>query len=98
MSELASSFGGRVELLLVREEGLGASYSGEFFEGERGFQNSVSVSAEGKVTHADWKGESAPGWMLELTQSLLRTTWRQRGMGTPWPRRLTRWRKGTEGT
>ncbi|MDX2051959.1 MAG: hypothetical protein SFV15_06160 [Polyangiaceae bacterium] len=95
-SPLSSEFGGRVELVLQHAEDLEARYLGCFSEGERLFSSVVKVSVEGKVNHEQWRGEPAPTWLLDVTQSLLRTAWRQRTVGTPWPRRLTRWRKGSD--
>ena len=85
--------GGKLSLRLVTA-GESVEYAAELLAGEESFQARVTVAPDGAVTVDGASG--APDWLIVLTRAVLRTAWRSHATGTPWPRRLTRWRPSSE--
>ena len=81
--------GGRLSLRLVSSDGAAAEYSGELVSEGVVCKVGIRVGADGQV-HLN--GPGAPDWLVAVTRSMLRAAWRATVAGTPWPRRLTRWR------
>lgn len=84
--------GGRVTLRLgmhdderVRYEGVASTTAGEWPLRIDASRKNGSVTAE----HA-----GAPAWLVELGSALVRGVLRAERAGTPFPRRLQRWRSG----
>jgi hypothetical protein len=38
--------------------------------------------------------DDPPDWLANVARTTLRTAWRSAKTGTPWPRRVSRWRGG----
>jgi hypothetical protein len=86
--------GGKLTLRLVSYDGAAAEYAGELASGNAVCAVRIRVDAAGQV---DVKTDgAAPDWLIATTRSMLRTAWRAVAAGTPWPRRLTRWRPAAE--
>jgi hypothetical protein len=49
----------------------------------------IDVSALGEVP--------PPEWLVAFVRATLRSAWRSSAAGVPWPRRVSRWRKSTDG-
>jgi hypothetical protein len=87
--------GGKVTLRLI-SAGDGARYGGELSAGTEAGQVEIAVSAAGNVTVTQVAGISPPEWLVAFARATLRTAWRATQAGTPWPRRLSRWRPSSE--
>ncbi len=90
---MEGAHGGKLTLRLVSSEGDAVEYVGELSAGESAGVT-VRVSAAGQVDVL--ASGAAPDWLVALTRSTLRAAWRSHQAGTPWPRRLSRWRPSQE--
>lgn len=98
--------GARTELRLVDTDAPGAEYEARWYLGRPGpsgdetdqpdAHGTASVSPAGEVTIAVLGGQ-LPNWLQTFTEKLLRTTARS-VQGGRFPRRLTRWRDGDDGS
>ena len=69
-----------------------ASYEARWFSPGAVFLGTAQIDAHGEaVVHCG--DPNAPRWLLDWTGALLRLLARDHAADTPWPRRLTRWRK-----
>jgi|GEM_PF-935734 len=83
--------GGRVELRLIAAES--TTYEARWFEGDARFNGRATVGLDGEA-QIRIDEEGAPAWLVAWTSALLRVLARDHAAsGSPWPRRLTRWRK-----
>ncbi len=92
--------GGRLILRLVSSSDEGVHYAGELSAPGGTWPVNARVGAAGDVEVERPAG--APEWLVGTARATLRTAWRSRKAGTPWPRRLSRWRsvsddEGSEG-
>ena len=81
---------GRLILRLVSSGDDGVRYAGELSAQDGTWAVSARVGAEGEVELE--RPADAPEWLVTTTRATLRTAWRSRKAGAPWPRRLSRWR------
>jgi hypothetical protein len=82
--------GGKLSLRLVSAAPELVEYGGSLHADGETTEVTVRVSSDGSVDVSQQGG--APEWLVALTRATLRTAWRSNKTGTPWPRRLTRWR------
>ena len=94
---VVDSRGGKLTLRLVSSDGAAAEYAGELTSGEKVCSVRIRIDAGGRVDVESQIG-AAPDWLAALTRSVMRTAWRAAVAGTPWPRRLSRWRPAAEDT
>lgn len=90
--------GGRLNLELVA--GAGVSYAAELEAGAAIWRGTLRVDAGGKVSFEPWPGAEPPAWLCQATIAIVRAEWRNRQGPdpSPWPRRITRWRKAPDPT
>ncbi|HSC88328.1 MAG TPA: hypothetical protein VLC09_13695 [Polyangiaceae bacterium] len=81
--------GGRVELRLDPSSPL-VRYEARWFTAEGEFSGHAVLDENGEALV---EGNGAPAWLLDWTAALLRLIARDHAAGSPWPRRLTRWRQ-----
>ena len=86
--------GGRFELHLASGSLEDVEYQGTLSTPDANWDLHASVhTREGRVEVR--AAETAPKWLVDAVERLLRTLWRARQLeASSWPRRLTRWRKG----
>jgi hypothetical protein len=92
--------GGKVTLRLTATGPERVEYVGEVEteEATYGLRASIAVlSGEIELGPAHG-GASAPAWLVEVARTTLRGAWRAYRTGTPWPRRVSRWREAPEGS
>jgi hypothetical protein len=89
--------GGKLTLRLVSSDGAAAEYAGELVSGDDVCAVRIRTDAAGRVVVESETG-AAPDWLAAFTRSVMRTAWRAAVAGTPWPRRLSRWRPASEDT
>jgi hypothetical protein len=85
-----STGGGKLSLRMITSGAGYVEYAGELTTGAEPIPVTVRVSTDGQVDVV--QDGAAPEWLVALTRATLRTAWRSNKTGTPWPRRLTRWR------
>lgn len=91
-----SSSGGRVTLRLSASANDHVEYSGEMVTSEGTWSARATVSvADGSIALAH-DGSEPPAWLVSVARSALRVAWRASRAGTPWPRRINRWRPGPD--
>ncbi|HVW28339.1 MAG TPA: hypothetical protein VHC69_23410 [Polyangiaceae bacterium] len=91
---MAGGNGGRLTLRLVSSDGGSVEYAGELQDADRSWAISARVGVQGEVDVE--RAPDAPDWLVATARATLRTAWRASKAGTPWPRRLSRWRAATE--
>jgi hypothetical protein len=87
--------GGRLVLRLVSSQEDGVEYTGELSAPDGTWAVSARIGAGGDVEVE--RPVDAPDWLVATARATLRTAWRSRKAGTPWPRRLSRWRSSDDG-
>jgi hypothetical protein len=87
--------GGKLTLRLVSFDGAAAEYTGELASGGEVSAVGIRVDASGQVDVKAANG-APPDWLVATTRSMMRAAWRSAVAGTPWPRRLSRWRPAAE--
>jgi hypothetical protein len=85
---------GRLVLRLVSSDENGVEYAGELSAPEGTWAVNARVGAAGDVRVE--RPADAPDWLVATARATLRTAWRSRKAGTPWPRRLSRWRSTSD--
>jgi hypothetical protein len=92
---VTEAHGGKLSLRLVSSSAEHVEYAGALSaEGGEAVDVTVRVNADGQVDVS--QAGAAPEWLVALTRATLRTAWRSNKTGTPWPRRLTRWRPSSQ--
>jgi hypothetical protein len=81
-----------VRLAVLHEDRV--EYEGELWTPAESWPVRAIVSRSSGAVEVE--GKNAPGWLVTLLRSILRAAWRSAEAGTPWPRRLNRWRTGPE--
>lgn len=92
---MSDPLGGKLTLRLVSSDGAAAEYAGELVSGEDVCAVRIRIDAAGQVVVESEAG-AAPDWLTAFTRSVMRAAWRAAVAGTPWPRRLSRWRPVAE--
>ena len=85
---------GKLTLRLVSSDGESVEYAGELSDADQSWAVTARVGVQGEVDVE--RAPGAPDWLVTTTRATLRTAWRASKAGTPWPRRLRRWRATTE--
>lgn len=84
--------GGRLQAKLVAESDGSGRYEILVSDATGSWEGTALVAeSDGAVNFGAWQGEPA-AWLIAGAHSLLRSAWQRRRTGSPWPRRLTRWR------
>ena len=84
--------GGRLNLVLKGPRAESTVYNAELRGPEGVWAAEIVIASGGEVLSGPWSGGEPPDWLLKFTLTFLKTHWRNHQGGTPWPRRITRWR------
>lgn len=89
--------GGNVEFRLSQQSPEEVRYAAELsVEAQTALGLAVIRRSDGDISFS-WETRPPPSWLTDMAHAMLRSQWRTRQRdGTPWPRRLKRWRPGPE--
>jgi hypothetical protein len=94
---VTTSQSGRVTLKLKRMDPDRVDYEGELSSGSSRWTVSASVALkDGSVAVSSPAESDTPEWLVKHLRATLRAAFRASSTGTPWPRRVSRWRGGPE--
>jgi hypothetical protein len=83
--------GGRATLRLWAISSTEVEYIGELATAEARFTSRIRVAVADGNVEISVDGD-APGWLLDIARTTLRSAWRANLAGVDWPRRVSRWR------
>jgi hypothetical protein len=87
------SNGGRFTVRLASSSSERVEYAGELVTPSATWAaRAVVTLADGAVDVAADGVTPVPEWLVAFARATLRTAWRSSREGTPWPRRVNRWR------
>jgi len=91
--------GGRLVARLVASDVERATYALELRAGGEMWEGRAVVTAADGRLEMDRAPSSmpAPVWLEKLVTTTLRGAWQRHRTGSDWPRRLARWRPGSDG-
>lgn len=86
--------GGRLNLVLEGER----RYAVEISAGDQTWHASLEIDPAGHVGFGAWQPPDPPAWLCQAATAVMRAEWRARQFpdAPPWPRRITRWRRGPD--
>lgn len=86
--------GGRLYLVLEGER----RYAVEISAGDQTWHATLEIDPAGHVGFGAWQPPDPPAWLCQAATAVMRAEWRARQVpdAPPWPRRITRWRRGPD--
>lgn len=86
--------GGRLNLVLEGER----RYAVEISTGDQTWHATLEIGPAGHVGFGAWQPPDPPAWLCQAATAVMRAEWRARQVpdAPPWPRRITRWRRGPD--
>jgi len=93
-----TSRGGRLIVRLGQLLEDRVDYEGTISSGASTWSVRASIALPGgAVEISATPEEGAPEWLVKILRATLRAAFRASATGTPWPRRINRWREGPDG-